>query len=1227
MFIRILNHRAWLAILFALWGTLAVAGVGQEVVGVQPSWTDWDQGMALLDRGLPEAARQHFEKPLASAPDLRAVDGWLQALHRLVPADSLTVIHEPWSRAPGPAAFLRAESLARNNQFMAAADTFLALGRLCANQGRLAEAHACGLRAARARIDQGDSRGLAAALQGLSSLQAGPDLPERIQLERTILRANALFKQDALDMARPLHERVLDEAARGGYATLHCDALNALGALASKQRRLADSVALLEQAREEAEALKDPARQCRTLANLGYQQTSLRRFPESRGNLEQADHLARRWGIDRLRGPIQSGLGALNEMQGRRNQAVAHYRQAIELSGQQANVQGELGARQRLAYNLSMMGRYTEARRHYQQCLDTLDNTGGRFILNWVLGGLAHSNQQLGYLDEAERQFRRARQVNQEMGDDMSAAWCLNSLGDIHALRGEYRQALQLQDQAREQYRQLQDEEGEGQALASMAEVYLRLGDYARALDHADQAAHLAESAGAQELLRGVTAIQAAVHAATGKPDQAEASLRRVLAITRRWQDRVAEIWALHDLAEHHWHEGDTGRADSLLARAWTLLGDEEHFRARSAVALMRSRVESDPGQALVWARLAEQRAREGGLPHRLWPAQTEVGRRLRQLGRLGQVDRADKTDKTDQAEAKLLQAVDTLEHLRRRAGSDELRRSMLNPATAPYRELMALYTVDRAQPGQAFAVSERYRAGMLADALRAAMEPRASAGRESPAQTERRGWLARRAFLQARLQEGDRPRAERDSLREEISVVEHHLLLLGDESPHLMAAKAQDLEPGQILEPGEHLLSYLLGPDQSLLFSVTRDQVRVHPLPARAVIEEKVRLFLRLWRPAGEGHGEDLPPEVMTRAARQLHGMLLGPVENELAPDATLLLALDGVLHDLPFAYLQGDQSLLLEEHASFVVPSLRALAYLRRRATGGAPLLAVGCVGSWTGTGDGKGQAGDRFHLFNDQAMPPLPGAEDEARLVVAAYGAGETLTGAAASEAGLRRAVTHDHQIIHFAAHGYADQRDPRRSYVVLNRGHSAEPAAPPAAGSAAVLDGLLQWHEIAELGLRADLVTLASCRSARGPRAAGEGVAGLAQAFLHGGGRCVLAALADVPDQAAGGVMQGFYEELAAGASAAEALRRAQLQALAEAPTGWPALGGFVLVGDGGVRCPVRPAPPRWVLLPLGALMLGLLVVGAGRVRRAGPRHHREAAERNSVRFSREGSQRE
>src|SRR5262245_13884916 len=124
-----------------------------------------------------------------------------------------------------------------------------------------------------------------------------------------------------------------------------------------------------------------------------------------------------------------------------------------------------------------------------------------------------------------------------------------------------------------------------------------------------------------------------------------------------------------------------------------------------------------------------------------------------------------------------------------------------------------------------------------------------------------------------------------------------------------------------------------------------------------------------------------------------------------------------------------------------------------------------------------------------------------------------------------------------MIHFAAHGLANRTNPLDSAVILS----------PQSGAF-----LLYAHDIAEQSLHAQVVTIASCRSAGAKSYPGEGLLGLAWAFLRAGADEVIAALWDVADQSTAEIMTTLYAGLAAGKTPAEALHTAKV-AMAR-PTG-------------------------------------------------------------------------
>ena len=93
----------------------------------------------------------------------------------------------------------------------------------------------------------------------------------------------------------------------------------------------------------------------------------------------------------------------------------------------------------------------------------------------------------------------------------------------------------------------------------------------------------------------------------------------------------------------------------------------------------------------------------------------------------------------------------------------------------------------------------------------------------------------------------------------------------------------------------------------------------------------------------------------------------------------------------------------------------------------------------------------------------------------------------------------------------------------------------------ASTEGVKENILTMRDVLGVQMRARLVVLSCCHSARGEIKA-EGVVGIARAFLGAGARSVLVSLWAIDDEATLEFMKNFYQHLVKGISASESLNQ-------------------------------------------------------------------------------------
>jgi CHAT domain-containing protein len=325
-------------------------------------------------------------------------------------------------------------------------------------------------------------------------------------------------------------------------------------------------------------------------------------------------------------------------------------------------------------------------------------------------------------------------------------------------------------------------------------------------------------------------------------------------------------------------------------------------------------------------------------------------------------------------------------------------------------------------------------------------------------------------------------------------------------------------------------LLEYHLGRERSFLWFVTASFAEVFTLPPRSIIEEDI---FKLNGFISEGQFSDLEAKAIP-VARRLSKILLGPVADRLG-NRRLVVVSDGAIHYVPFSALPdpagsfpGWQGIwpspLLLRHEIVSLPSASVLEAIRSEISHRKPpsrALAVLAVPSFA--------PGD---------FPPLPHSEEEARRILNLVPREQALEaiGVKATRDLVMSGKLSQYRFIHFITHALNSLDFPELSSVILSQ---IDPAG-------RYRNGNLRFQDIRDLDLPADLVVLSACKTALGKEVQGEGLVGLAQAFMYAGAARVVVSLWNVNDESTPLLMDRFYRAiLVDGHSPAAALRAAQL----------------------------------------------------------------------------------
>ncbi len=374
-----------------------------------------------------------------------------------------------------------------------------------------------------------------------------------------------------------------------------------------------------------------------------------------------------------------------------------------------------------------------------------------------------------------------------------------------------------------------------------------------------------------------------------------------------------------------------------------------------------------------------------------------------------------------------------------------------------------------------------------------------------------------------------------------------------------------------QLLDRKSAFIAYIIGKENSYGFVITKNNLKIFPLPKKSIIQNLVSDYLITITDRESknfGLGQDL------------YKILVPPNLDENIEK--IIFIPDDILHFLPFETLvahKKDPHWLVEDYRIAYSPSISSYReILERRKKNKSnrryDILAFGDPDF--GQLESETNGDDIFQNFYSSTAfnfyrLKYSGTEIERISRLFKESKEDIFIRETATEEKLKNLRLDDYKIIHFATHSLIDDKKPARSSIVLSLDYNSEE------------DGFIQMREIYNLNLNSDLVTLSACQTGLGQFIKGEGIEGLNRSFFFAGASSVLMSLWAVNDQATYQLMERFYAHLRSSAPIANSLRNAKLEMIASEAVSHPYYWAGFIVSGNTAQVVFPNIINRWVLI--------------------------------------------
>jgi CHAT domain-containing protein len=763
------------------------------------------------------------------------------------------------------------------------------------------------------------------------------------------------------------------------------------------------------------------------------------------------------------------------------------------------------------------LDQYRDALRFYDRAREIFTRHQDQMGLTDACFNSANQYTQLNEFEKALALYQEAQAGYEKLDMPLMVNQTDYSIAWLYFLRGRFQESLDLFARVRAKTSALGDNPLEALCDLDLAEVYLQLNIYEDALESARLAAEQFEQLKMDYEYAKAKMCLGIAHRHLNDFPAAEQEMREARRVFLTEGNQVYTALTNVYLCDGLIHQRAWDQAIQLCEEAKRLFTQQKLPTKAAYAELQQARMklfmgDVDAARSLCQSALALiGEAEAPWLKYQCWHL---LGNSLQQAGQ------------EQAAYEHYLEAVEYLEAMRSSIRVDEFKCTFLRDKLRVYEDLveLCLQAGTEEKIEEAFMYAEAAKSRSVVELL-ATDRSIASKVQDPSVRQLHEEWKQLREELDyyyTRLNHYESRSEQRPvwlgmELQQEVREREQHLARLArrlwrEDAEYASLRSAPRIGPREVcqrLAEDEVLIEYYLVNGRLKVFALSRDDVRVFndvtTAEVTAPLLRRLKFYLDKFT-LGESYIQthlDSIERFTRQYLEKLYAALIKPIESCLEGKKIILVPHD-FLHYVPFHALYDGQQYLADRHEISYCPSAGTYALCVDKAQKAAANGQVLIMG------------------VSDDATPFIR------REVAAVQFLWDDVHVFLEEEATLNKLKRYAPacRLLHLASHGVFRRDNPMFSALKLG-------------------DGWLNFYDVFNLRLQADLVTLSACETGMNEVFPGDELFGLMRGFLYAGAPSLLVSLWKVNDRSTAKFMYWFYAGLSKGLSKRAALQQAQL----------------------------------------------------------------------------------